>query len=86
MDERTIMLKQELESLKKEELYFQFIKEFKCQTEEEFENFKNSNLKSFFKFKYIIQRIREIEWELMNPEERKVYNEYLSNLKNIFLE
>ena len=65
MVKRTIELKIELESLNKEELDFHFIKNFKCQTEEEFKVFIKENAIAFDRLKFIKSRIRKIENELM---------------------
>lgn len=84
MVKRDVELKKELDSLKEEELDYQFIKDFRCQTEEEFESFKQSNLNSFKRIKYIKKRLREIELELMSDDEKKEYLKNLQDLKNKF--
>lgn len=84
MDKRTLKLKEELDALQKEESNYQFIKDFRCQTEEEFENFKKENIDSFSRLKKIKTRIRKIQWELMTDEEKKEHLQYLKKLKNKF--
>jgi hypothetical protein len=64
MTERYLILRKELESLLNEE------KDFRFQTEEDFEKFKRENIFSFERLKYIRNKIREIKWELMTDEEK----------------
>lgn len=84
MAQRIIELKIELESLKNEEFNFQFIKDFKSHTEEEFEIFKMENIVAFDRLKFIRNRIKDIEWELMTDEARMAHLQYLKGLKSKF--
>ena len=70
LNQRLIALKQIKDSL----LYL-FKEEF--QTVAEFQTFKDENKKDFEKYKNIIQEIKELEWQLMSPQERKEFQEYI---------
>jgi hypothetical protein len=61
MTERDLILRKELESLLNEEKDYLFIKEFRFQTEEDFEKFKRENIFSFERLEYIRNRMREIK-------------------------
>lgn len=82
MDKRDIDLKKELDSLKLEEINFQFIKEFKCNSVEEFEIFKQTNSNAFERLRQIKSRIRELEEQLMTEEEKEKKQAYYNHLKD----
>ena len=84
MVNRDIELRKELSSLQDELRSLDFIKNFSCETEEEFALFKQKNIVQFNRLKVIQTRINEIEWELMTDEDKINYIKHINDLKDKF--
>jgi|GEM_PF-6852616 len=84
MAKRMNELIKELKILKEKELEYQFLKDFSCKTEEEFEAFQKENTVELSRLKIIKKRIEEIELKLMSGEEKEIHRQYLNDLKEKF--
>jgi len=50
-------------------------------TSNELQNYKNKNIKVFEEYYEIGEKIEQLEWELMTPEERKKEEEIMEKMK-----
>jgi hypothetical protein len=74
-------LNQKLTELRqiKDSLSYLFKEEF--QTDIEFQTFRSNHLQDFDKYKITVKEIKEIEWQLMSPQQRKEYLEEQQKIK-----
>ncbi len=84
MAKREIKLNNELKKLKVQEKKLDFIKNYTCSSEDEFNRFLSENKASFELLKEIKERINKIEFLLLSDSEKKERDEYLKKLKNKF--
>jgi hypothetical protein len=74
-------LNQKLTELRqiKDSLSYLFKEEF--QTDIEFQTFRSKHLQDFDKYKITVKEIKELEWQLMSPQQRKEYLEEQQKIK-----
>ena len=77
-------LKLELESLRDKESALKKVLDKSFSNKEEFYDFVEKNKELIKELKNIRKAIKDIEWQLMNDQEKTNHLEYLKRLKNKF--
>ncbi|RXM40858.1 hypothetical protein BOQ62_03835 [Chryseobacterium sp. CH21] len=51
------------------------------QTEDEIKKFETANKNDFDRYYFLVKEIEKLKYELMSPQEKKEYDEYMKKLK-----